>query len=39
MRTAFKLVGYGRRVAKKKGFSTDPEVMKERLDFAMEGIT
>jgi hypothetical protein len=39
MRTAFKLVGYGRRVAKKKGFSDDPEVMQERVDFAEEGKT
>jgi hypothetical protein len=39
VRTAFKLVGYGRRVAKKKGFSDDPEVMQERVDFAEEGLT
>jgi hypothetical protein len=39
MRTAFKLVGYGRRVAKRKGFSDDPEVMQERVDFAEEGLT
>jgi hypothetical protein len=39
VRTAFKLVGYGRRVAKKKGFSDDPEVIQERVDFAEEGLT
>ncbi|PMD60554.1 uncharacterized protein K444DRAFT_528483, partial [Hyaloscypha bicolor E] len=39
MRTAFKLVGYGRRVAKRKGFSDDPEVIQERVDFAEEGLT
>ena len=39
MRTAFKLVGYGRWVAKRKGFSDDPEVMQERVDFAKEGLT
>jgi len=38
MRTAFKLVGYGRRIAIRKGFSDDPEVMQERVDFA-EGLT
>jgi hypothetical protein len=38
IRTAFKLVGYGRRVAKKKGFSDDPAVIVERLAFAREGI-
>jgi hypothetical protein len=37
--TAFKLVGYGRRAAKRKGFSDDPEVIAERLAFAEEGIT
>lgn len=37
--TAFKLVGYGRRVAKRKGFSDDPEVMAERVAFAEEGLT
>lgn len=36
--TAFKLVGYGRRVAKRKGFSDDPGVMAERLEFASEAI-
>jgi len=39
MRTAFKLVGYGRRVAKKKGFSDDPVIIRERVDFAEEGLT
>jgi hypothetical protein len=39
IQTAFKLVGYGRRVAKRKGFSDDPEVMQERVDFAEEGLT
>ncbi len=39
IRTAFKLVGYGRRVAIRKGFSDDPEVMQERVDFAREGLT
>lgn len=38
IRTAFKLVGYGRRVARKKGFSDDPEVWQERLDFATEAV-
>jgi hypothetical protein len=39
IRTAFKLVGYGRQVAIKKGFSNDPEVIQERVDFAEEGLT
>jgi hypothetical protein len=39
LRTAFKLVGYSRRVAKRKGFSDDPEVMQERVDFTEEAIT
>ena len=38
IRTAFKLVGYGRRTAKRKGFSDDPKVWQERLDFANEAI-
>lgn len=37
--TAFKLVGYGRQIAKRKGFSDNPKVMAERLSFAEEGIT
>jgi len=39
LRTVFKLVGYGRRVAKRKGFSDDPDVMRERREFAEEGLT
>ena len=31
-------LGYQRRVAKRKGFSTDPEVMRERLDFTRQAI-
>ena len=36
--TAMKALGYRRRVAKRKGFSTDPDVMRERLEFAQEAI-
>jgi hypothetical protein len=36
--TGFKLVGYGRRSAKRKGFSDDPEVMRERVAFVEQGI-
>lgn len=39
IRTAFKIQGYGRRTSKKKGFSDDPEVMEERVQFAREGLT
>ncbi len=39
IRTAYKLVGWGRRVAKRKGFSDDPIVWRERLDFAEEAKT
>jgi hypothetical protein len=39
VRTAFKLVRYSRRVSKRKGFSTDLEVIAKRLAFAQEGIT
>jgi hypothetical protein len=39
IRTAFLRVGYGRRVAKRKGFSDDPAVIAKRLAFAREGIT
>jgi hypothetical protein len=39
MRTAFKLVGYGRRVAKRKGFLDNPEVMAKRVAFIEEGKT
>ncbi|KAG4427265.1 hypothetical protein IFR05_017252, partial [Cadophora sp. M221] len=35
-RTGLKLVGYSRRIAKRKGFSDDPEVYRERLEFAEE---
>jgi DDE superfamily endonuclease len=38
VRTAFKLVGYGRRISKKSGFSDDPDVIAERLAFAREGV-
>ncbi len=38
MEIAFKLVGYGGRVAKRKEFSDDPVVMKERVAFAREGL-
>jgi hypothetical protein len=37
--TAFKSIGYGRRVAKRKGFSDDPIVMANRVAFAREGLT
>ncbi|KAH7412853.1 hypothetical protein BKA64DRAFT_740607 [Cadophora sp. MPI-SDFR-AT-0126] len=37
--TAFKLLGYARRKAVKKGFSDDPEVMRKRVAFAEEGLT
>ena len=33
MRIAFKLVRYGRRVAKRKGFLDDPEVIAKRVAF------
>jgi hypothetical protein len=33
-----KSLGYCRRVAKRKGFSTDPIVMRKRLDFAQDAI-
>lgn len=39
IRTAFRSIGYGRRVAKRKGFSSDPRVMAQRLAFAQEAIT
>ena len=32
-------VGYGRRVAKRKGFSRDPIIMAARVTFATEGLT
>ena len=39
LQTAFRLEGYARRTSKKKGFSSDPAVMNERLEFAKIGIT
>ena len=36
--TAMKTLGYQRRVAKRKGFSADPHVMYERLEFAQQAI-
>jgi hypothetical protein len=36
--TPMRALGYYRRVAKRKGFSTDPIVMQKRLDFARQGI-
>jgi hypothetical protein len=36
--TAMRALGYQRRVAQRKGFSTDPEVMRERLDFARQAV-
>ena len=36
--SAMRALGYQRRVAKRKGFSTDPEVMRERLDFVRQAI-
>ena len=39
IRTAMRSVGYGRRVAKRKGFSRDPIVMAARVAFATEGLT
>jgi hypothetical protein len=36
--TAMRSLGYCRRVAKRKGFSTDPIVMRKRLEFAQEAI-
>lgn len=37
--TAFRSLGYSRRVAKRKGFSDDPAVIRKRLAFAEEGKT
>ena len=39
IRTAFRSLGYGRRIAKRKGFSDDPEVINYRFRFAQEAIT
>jgi hypothetical protein len=36
---AFDLLGYCRRISKRKGFSEDPIVMQERVAFAREGLT
>jgi hypothetical protein len=36
--TAMTSLGYCRRVAKRKGFSTEPTVIQKRLDFAREAI-
>jgi hypothetical protein len=36
LRIAVRNIGYCRRVSRKKGFSDDPEVMKERFDFIAE---
>lgn len=36
MRTYFKFAGYGRRIVKRKGFSSRPEVMLVRLAIARE---
>jgi hypothetical protein len=36
--TVFKLMGYGRKVAKRKGFLDDPAVIAEQLAFAKERI-
>ena len=38
IRIAFKLVGYGRRISKRKRFSDDPDVIAERLAFAIAGL-
>ena len=36
IKTAFQLLGYCRRISKKKGFSDDPAVKEERLIFARQ---
>jgi DDE superfamily endonuclease len=38
IRTAYKWLGYGRRIARKKGFSEDPKVIKKRLTFAEDAV-
>jgi hypothetical protein len=38
IQTAFKLVGYRQRAAKRKGFSNNPQVIAEQLAFARTGI-
>jgi hypothetical protein len=35
LQTAFKRLGYRRRIAKRKGFSTEQDVIDERFDFAL----
>jgi hypothetical protein len=37
--TAINEIRYCRRVTRKKGFSNDPRVIKERLERAKEGLT
>lgn len=37
--TAIKSIGYIQRTAPKKGYSNDPDIKKERVEFAREGIT
>jgi hypothetical protein len=39
IRTAINEIGYYRRVERKKGFSEDPRVIRERLKLAEEGVT
>jgi hypothetical protein len=39
IRTVFKSIGYGKRVAKRKGFSDDLVHMAQRVAFAKEGLT
>jgi hypothetical protein len=39
IRTAINSIGYCRRVERKKGFSEDPRVMRERLELAERGVT
>jgi hypothetical protein len=39
IRTAIHDIGYCRRVERRKGFSEDPRVMRERLELAEDGVT
>jgi hypothetical protein len=39
IRTAYKDIGYSRHKSVKKGFSDDPAVMRQRIDFARDGLT
>ena len=39
IRTGFREIGFGRRVAKRKGFSDNPVVMARHVQFAKEGLT